>query len=104
MMFSVSEAAQAQLLDYFKDNEVKPVRVFLSNGCGGSHLSMALDEKRPMDAVYSFEGIEFVIEQALLDMAQPMAIDFGEQGFHISSQLELGSGCSGCGSSDHCCG
>jgi Fe-S cluster assembly iron-binding protein IscA len=103
-MFTVSEAAQAQLLSYFKENEVKPVRVFLTDGCGGGHLSMALDEKRPMDAIYAFEGFEFVIEQSLLDMAQPMEIDFNAQGFHISSQLQLGSGCSGCGSSDHCCG
>jgi Fe-S cluster assembly iron-binding protein IscA len=102
-MFTVSEAAQAQLIEYFKENELKPVRVFLANGCGGSHLTMALDEKRPMDAVYSFEGFEFVIEQALLDTAQPMEIDFGGQGFTISSQLQLGSGCGGCGSSDHCC-
>lgn len=102
-MFIVSEAAQTQLHNFFKENEVKPVRVFLANGCGGSHLSMALDEKRPMDAVYAFEGFEFVIEQTLLDMAQPMQIDFGEQGFKISSQLKLGSGCSGCGSSNQCC-
>lgn len=103
-MLTVSEAAQAQLLEYFKENEVKPVRVFLANGCGGRHLSMALDEKRPMDAVYPFEGFELVIEQDLLDMAQPMEIDYGEHGFKISSQLQLGSGCSGCGSSSHCCG
>ena len=103
-MFTVTEAAQEQIKAYFKENEIKPVRVFLSSGCGGSHLLLALDEKRPSDAVYPFENFEFIVDKSLLEQARPMNIDFNERGFIINSRLELKSGCGGCGSSESCCG
>jgi hypothetical protein len=31
-MFEVTEAATAQVADYFKDKDVKPIRVFLNSG------------------------------------------------------------------------
>ena len=103
-MFNVTSSAKEQIEEYFKQNDVKPVRVFLSSGCGGSQLMLALDEKQPSDAVYPCGDFEFIIEQDLLDRAQPMQIDFGPKGFIINSALKLQSGCGGCGSSDSCCG
>lgn len=103
-MFTVTQSAQEQIKAYFEDNDVKPIRVFLSNGCGGSQLALALDEKRPSDAAYPFANFEFIIEQTLLDQAQPMQIDFGEKGFIINSSLQLSCGCSGCGTTQNCCG
>ena len=103
-MFSVTPAAREQIEAYFKQNDIKPVRVFLTSGCGGSQLALALDGKRPSDATYACGDFEFIIEQGLLSRAQPMEIDFGPRGFIINSTLELQSGCGCCGSSDSCCG
>ena len=103
-MFTVTQAAIEQIKAYFENNEIKPIRVFLSNGCGGSQLALALDEKRPADEAYPFDNFEFIIEKALLAQIQPIQIDFGEKGFIINSSLQPSCGCSGCGSTGNCGG
>ena len=98
-MITVSEAAQAQVKQYFEGQEIKPVRVFLSNGCGGQRLALAVDEAKPDDEVQTFGEVTVLIEKALLEDAAPVSIDFDGQGFNINSGLkfEASSGCSGCG-------
>lgn len=103
IMLTVSKAARNQVEAYFQDNEVKPVRIFLSNGCGGPQLALALDKKNETDLVYQFDDIEFAIEKSLMDQVKPIKIDFGERGFEIASSLQPSGGCGGCGSSDSCC-
>ncbi len=97
-MFEITEAAQEQIADFFKEKEVKPIRIFLyDGGCSGPQIAMGLDEKRENDTIYDVAGIEYVIDKDFLEKAQPISVDFGDMGFSITSPLELGGGC-GCDS------
>ncbi len=102
-MLNVTEKAQAQIADYFKENEIKPIRVFLTNGCGGRQIALALDAARPEDVIFEFAGIQYLVEKSFLAQAQPIEIDFAGHGFKVSSSLQPGGGCGGCGSSESCC-
>lgn len=102
-MLNVTEKAQEQIARYFEENELKPIRVFLTNGCGGQQIMLALDDARPDDATFEFAGIQYLVEKSFLAQAQPIEIDFVGQGFKVSSSLQLSSGCGGCGSSESCC-
>jgi Fe-S cluster assembly iron-binding protein IscA len=102
-MFNVTEKAQEQIREYFNDKDVMPVRVFLhGGGCGGPQLAMALDDKKNTDDVFTFGGFEFLVDKEFLEDAKPINVDFIETGFKVTSSLQLGGGCSSCGS-DGCC-
>lgn len=103
-MFNVTEKAQKEIAAYFKDKEPSPVRVFLhQGGCGGPQIVMALDQKQATDATYEFAGVTYLIESEFLEKAQPIEVDFLETGFKITSSLQLGGGCSSCGTKGSCC-
>ena len=102
-MLIVTESAVQAVAEYFKTVDVKPVRIYLSQGCGGQQLAMALDEVKPSDAVAEAGGFHFIMDQTLLDQAQPVHIDYAEMGFRISSSLQLGGGCQNCGTAGSCC-
>ena len=102
-MLTITESAREQVLDHFKGGDIKPVRVFLNNGCGGQQLALAVDEQQPGDTVHSFEELTFLVEQKLMEEAKAITIDFSMQGFSIDSKLELTQGgCSGCASGGSC--
>jgi len=44
-MLKVTEPAQTQIAEYFKSNQVKPVRIFLNQGCGGAQMALALETR-----------------------------------------------------------
>jgi len=102
-MFNVTESAARAVAEFFKTTDIKPIRIFLTQGCGGQQLAMALDEVKTADAVHEVNGFQFVMDQALLDQAQPVEIDYVNMGFRISSSLELGGGCQSCGTAGSCC-
>ncbi len=104
-MFTVSEAAQKQIKEVFKDREIKPIRIFFSQGgCCGPEMAMAIDEKRDNDSVFEVDGFEYVVDSNLLKQANPINVDFHPNGFVVSSQLTSGGGgCSGCGSGGGSC-
>jgi Fe-S cluster assembly iron-binding protein IscA len=102
-MLTVTESAVQAVAEYFQTTDVKPVRIFLSRGCGGQQLAMALDEVRASDAVAEAGGFQFIMDQTLLDQAQPVHIDYADKGFNISSSLQLGGGCQSCGTAGSCC-
>lgn len=103
-MFTVTEAAQKEIARYFENRTPAPVRVFLnSGGCGGPQLAMAIDEKLEGDTLYTVAGMEYVVDTAFLNQAQPLVVDFKEVGFKISSSLKLQSACSSCGTHGSCC-
>ncbi len=102
-MLNVTEKAQKQMANYFKENEIQPVRVFLANSCSGQQISMALDEAKPNDKTFVFAGVQYLVDKEFLKQAQPIEIDFAEYGFKVTSALQLESGCGGCGSSRGCC-
>ena len=102
-MLNVTEKAQQQVAKYFEDNEVKPIRVFLTSACSGQQIVMALDEAKPNDKTFVFGGISYLVDKDFLIQAQPIEIDFAVHGFKVTSALQLDSGCGGCGSSSNCC-
>jgi len=102
-MLNVTPTAQKQVAFFFNENEIKPIRVFLTSGCGGSQIALALDEAKPNDRIFEYAGIQYLVDKAFLSQVQPIEIDFTDHGFKISSALELGGGCGGCGSSRTCC-
>lgn len=102
-MFSVSEEAQKQIAEYFRNKDPMPVRVFLHQGCGGAQIAMAMDEKRHTDMVFKIAGVEYLVEKEFLKKAQPIAVDFINTGFKITSPMKLGGGCGGCGGAGSCC-
>ena len=102
-MIDVTSAAQEQVQAYFTDKEIMPVRIFVTSGCGGSQLAMALDEKKDTDSAYAYNGVEYIMDQELLEQAQPVRIDYSGKGFSLESSLNLSSGCSSCGTKGSCC-
>lgn len=102
-MFNVTESAVQAVAEYFKTMDVRPIRVFLTQGCGGQQLAMALDEVKPSDSVHEENGFQFIMDKELLGQAQPVEIDYANMGFKISSSLELGGGCQSCGTAGSCC-
>ena len=102
-MITITEKAQEQIKTFFKDREIQPIRIFLNQGCGGSQLAMALDEKKETDTSREIAGVEYLMDSKLLESASPVEVNFSETGFQITSNLELSSGCSSCGSHGSCC-
>ena len=103
-MFTVTDAAVQAVAEYFKETDVKPIRVFLNQGCGGRQLAMALDQTKPSDHVHEAGGFQFIMDSALLEEAGPVTIDFSNLGFRIDSNIKPGEGCQSCGSAGSCCG
>jgi len=103
-MLTITKKAQAELARYFESNAVKPIRVFLNNSCCGAQLAMALDEAKPDDHTFEVAGIQYLVNEHVLAQAKPIEIDFAPQGFRITSSLELGGECRGCGAAGTCCG
>jgi hypothetical protein len=91
-MLTVIESAVQAVAEYFNTMDVRPVRNYLSQGCG-RQLAMALDEARPPDTVAEAGGFQFIMDQALLDQAQPVQIDCADMGFRIFSSLQPAGGC-----------
>jgi len=102
-MISVTETAQKEIKAYFADKELKPIRIFLNNGCGGPQLAMAIDDKKSSDSIYEINGVEYLMDTQLLQDANPVEINFSGMGFQLSSSLQLSSGCSSCGTKGSCC-
>lgn len=102
-MLNVTEKAQEQIARYFEENALKPIRVFLTSSCSGQQIVLALDDAKPNDTTFEFSGIQYLVDTAFLNQAQPLEIDFAGSGFKVSSSLKLTCGCGGCGSSEGCC-
>lgn len=104
-MFNVTESAQEQVRAYFQGKQQMPIRVFLhQGGCGGPQMAMALDDRKDTDTVFTFDGVDYLVNKEFLEDAKPINVDFIESGFKVTSSLELGGGgCSSCGSEGSCC-
>ena len=98
-MINVTKPAQEQVRLYFEGKEIAPIRILLNgDGCAGPSRAMALDEKKETDAVFTFDGVEYIMDKDLMEKASPVDIDFEGTGFHLQSTLEPPAGCKGCGS------
>ena len=104
-MITVTQAAQKEVAGYLNGREKSPVRIFITSGCGGPSLAMALDQTKDTDTVFTHDGVDYIMETELFKQARPVTVDFTDMGFRISSSLELGGGgCGSCGTEGGCCG
>jgi iron-sulfur cluster assembly protein len=102
-MLTVTEAAQNQVAEFFKEKEQQPIRVFLhEGGCSGPVLAMALDHERDGDSKFEYDGVEYLVNEQFMEQAKPIEVDFKGAGFTVSSSLVLEGGCSSCGSQKGC--
>ena len=102
-MFDVSPAARVKAAAFFKGRQVKPIRVYVSGSGGEKRLAIALDRVRTTDAIYEIDGVTYVINRDFLDMAQPVRIQYGPDGFEISAHIDLASAaCAGCKAAGKC--
>lgn len=102
-MFEVSEAATKELLDYFKDKEPAPMRVFLKEkSCGGPRLVLGIDEQTEHDRVFEIQGLTYVVDKNFLNEIQPVKVDFINKMFQVTGSKDFGAGCAGCDSETTC--
>jgi len=52
-MITVTKAAREEVAKYFDGREKSPVRLFITSGCGGPSLAMALDQPKETDTVFT---------------------------------------------------
>ena len=103
-MLEITEKAQKQIAEYFKDKEISPIRIFLdSGGWGGPSFSMALDESKDSDEIFEIGNHPYVIDKELSAEAAPVKVDVTDMGFKIDTNMVMPeSGCGGCGSAGTC--
>jgi Fe-S cluster assembly iron-binding protein IscA len=58
---------------------------------------MALDEPKEGDETFKKDGLTFIINKEVLELAKPIAVDFVStqhgSGFRLTSSLDTGSSC-----------
>ncbi len=104
-MITLSDEAREELEEFFSAKEKSPIRVFMSRGCSGARLALALDPATEEDKTFTNNEFTFVINESLLDTTGAITINLTEMGFEVSSENPLpnvGGGCSGCPSASGC--
>jgi Fe-S cluster assembly iron-binding protein IscA len=102
-MLHLTDGAKNLLDQYFAEKEeTSSIRVFMSPGCGGPQLGLALDEQKETDDVFDLRGYTFLVDKSLLEVASPIEVDGSTNGFNISSKLSTQPGAGGCGSCSCC--
>ena len=98
-MITVTPKATCLMADYFKDKEVRPIRIFVRlGGCGMRTFGIALEPPKRSDAVFKIDGYTYVINRKLLNTVQPIKIDSDGIAFRMSgSGIAPPHGCGGCG-------
>ena len=112
-MISLSDAAKAELENFFKVQDKAPVRVCVQEDEGGRRfLGMLLEEDDPADdQVFEVEGYRFLVDNDLAGALEAIQIDVVDGDFVIrfkaraDGQAGCGCGCGcGCGDSAENCG
>lgn len=104
-MFTVSDAARAELDAFFNGKDKSPIRIYLApGGCSGPRAIMALDTPNADDTVFEEQGHTFCVHNEFLALAGGFSVSFAG-GFVIETTVPLGGGgggCGGCASSGGC--
>jgi len=74
-MITVTQAARKEVAKYFDGKEKSPVRLFITSGCGGPSLAMALDQPKEADTVFTQGDVDYIMETELLKKAQPVTVE-----------------------------
>jgi len=100
-MFQVTEKAIEMIKNFLQDkDEAHSIRVMMvEGGCAGPSLGMALDESKEDDEVFKENGITFMVNRDLFELAKPISLDYITtnmgSGFKLTSGLDEGSSCGG---------
>jgi len=104
-MLTVTELAVTKLKEYMAANKVdSALRISLMNGgCSGMSLGLSLDDKKDGDLSFDKDGIDFIMEPALVEQCGAVNLDYMDStanaGFALTSEKPIGGGgCSSCGS------
>jgi Fe-S cluster assembly iron-binding protein IscA len=103
-MFTVSDEALEKMKRFHEGVEYRrPIRVLMTEGdWKGPHLVMALDERIENEAIFTAEGVIFVIEEELFERVKPINIGYTHStlgdGYTLDSELmkdakDVNSGC-----------
>jgi Fe-S cluster assembly iron-binding protein IscA len=103
-MLTVTENAQKQIAIFLEGKRIKAIRIMKTDACPGPRLELGLDEVKVEDSVFQIAGVTYMVDKVLMAQVQTIDIDFSDHGFDISSSLELGPQCSGCGTPNSRCG
>ena len=97
-MIEVTPRAILLLKDFFKDKDIKPVRIFVKlGGCGIRSFGVAVEKPKKNDEVISVSEFTFIIEKELWDKVKPVKIDADRISFRISGNgIQPNSGCGTC--------
>ena len=110
-MLEITALAKENLREYMTEkNLTGPVRVTMQRGCGGASLGLALDDRKESDTVVNLDGLEMIMDTALLSECGKTTVDFkppassscgcgGGGGFAITTEIPLPGGGGGCGGS-----
>ncbi len=109
-MIEITRLAAEKLQAYFTENNIdSPVRIAVLNGCGGSSLGLALDDRKSTDIVHEHASLTLLIDQDLAKSCGKVRVDFVEQssgcscgdsgGFSLVSERPLADAGGGCGGS-----
>lgn len=101
-MIQVTKSAINKISEYFIDNELKPIRIFLlEGGCAPSSLALDVDEIKDTDSGFEIDGFQFIVDEDLLREAVPIKVDYNTRsGFQFDCELEFEDECSVCMSGD----
>ena len=64
---------------------------------------MTLDESKDTDNLYTVENFQYIVDKDFMEKVKSIKVDFTPIGFTVSSELDLGSGCSSCSTTGSCC-
>lgn len=106
-MIEISLNAQKELDEFFKNQEKKPIRLYLAPGEQSSRLEFLLDTPIAGDDVITVQNYTFCINAELLQKCGSIFIDVREDTFIATPQIPFpkrsascsASSCSTCSSS-----
>ena len=104
-MLQVTKSATEKIAEYFKDKEVKPIRIFLlDGGCAMPSLALDVDEPKDTDAVFDIDGFQFIVDEDFMVEAAPIEVDYNTRsGFQFDCGLEFEDECTAYETSSCCC-
>ena len=97
-MFEVTDSAVNNLKAYLEQNKISSaVRIALmQGGWSGPSLGLALDEPKESDKIFEEGGLQFLVEESLLEKCGSVKVDFMDagyrSGFSITATNPLGGG------------
>jgi len=115
-MIEVTESALSNVKDFLRQQKIdSPVRVTMVSSCGGSRLSLAVDDIKSTDLTSDQDGVVFIVDKGLFEICGAIKVDFVEVsaggcscsssgGFKIDSVNSLPGDSCGCSCSSGSCG